>query len=122
MSRMLVGLVGVALLGAACASVPEPKGELANADLALRKSEAVNAAEFAPLDARMAREKLEKAKVEMGEEKYQSARRLAQQAEVDALVAEAKARSTRVQNQTQELRDEVEKLRSGASGAAETVK
>jgi hypothetical protein len=110
---MLVGLVGVALLGAACASVPEPKGELANADLALRKSEAVNAAEIAPLDARMAREKLEKARVEMGEEKYQSARRLAQQAEV---------RSTRVQRHTQELRDEVEKLRSGASGAAETVK
>ena len=122
MSRMLVGLVGVALFGAACASVPEPKGELANADLALRKSEAVNAAEVAPLDARMAREKLEKARVEMGEEKYQSARRLAQQAEVDALVAEAKARSTRVQNQTQELRDEVEKLRGGASGAAETGK
>jgi len=119
MSRTLVGLAVAAVFAAGCASVPEPKGELANADLALRKSEAVNAAEVAPLDARMAREKLQKAKVEMGEEKYQSARRLAQQAEVDALVAEAKARSTRVQRQTQELREEIEKLRSGA---AETVK
>lgn len=112
MSRMLAGLAGAALLGAACASVPVPKGEVANADLALRKSEAVNASELAPLDARLAREKLEKAKLEMGEEKYQSARRLAEEAEVDALVAEAKARSTRVQRQTQELREEVEKLRS----------
>ena len=48
-------------------------------DLALRKSEAVNASEFAPLDARLAREKLEKAKLEMSKEKYQSARRLAEE-------------------------------------------
>ena len=119
MSRTLAGLAVAALLAAGCASVPEPKGELANADLALRKSEAVNASEFAPLDARLAREKLEKAKLDMSKEKYQSARRLAEEAEVDALVAEAKARSTRVQNQTQQLRDEIEKLRGGA---AETVK
>jgi hypothetical protein len=112
---VLAGLAGTALLAAGCASVPEPKGEVANADLALRKAEAVNAAEFAPLDSRLAREKLEKARLELEAEKYLEARRLAEEAEVDALVAEAKARSARVQRATQETRDEVEKLRSGTA-------
>lgn len=115
MSRTLTALVGAGLLAAGCASVPEPKGELANADLALRKAEAVNAAELAPLDARLAREKLEKAKLEQSEGKNLDARRLAEQAEVDALVAEAKARSTRVQRATEEKQNQVDLLRKGAS-------
>ena len=122
MRRILAGLAGAALLAAGCASVPEPKGEVANADLALRKAEAVNAAEIAPLDARMAREKLENARLAVQKENYVKARRLAEEAEVDALVAEAKARSTRVQRSTQGVRDQVEKMRGGADGAAEGQK
>lgn len=117
MRRSWVSLVGAALLVAACASVPEPKGEVAKASLALDNAEAVNAAQFDPLDARLAREKLEKAKLAMREENYQEARRLAETAEVDAMVAEATARSTRAQQATQELRQQVDSLRSG-SGAA----
>jgi hypothetical protein len=110
---MLAGLAAAALL-AGCASVPKPEGEVAKADLALNKAEAVNAAEIDPLDARLAREKLEKAKMEMREERYQQARRLAETSEVDALVAEAKARSTRAQQATQELQQQVDALRKGA--------
>lgn len=116
MSRVLAGLAGAALLVAACASVPKPEGEVAKADLALKKAEAVNAAQIDPLDARLAREKLEKAKIEVLEGHYAKARRLAETAEVDALVAEAKARSTRAQRIAQGLRQEVDELRSG-SGA-----
>lgn len=115
MRRLPIGLVAAALVALGCASVPAPKGELANADLALRKAEAVNAAELAPLDARLAREKLEKAKLEEQEGKNREARRLAEQAEVDALVAEAKARSTRVQRATEEKQNQVDLLRRGAS-------
>lgn len=98
MSRNLaVLLVSTGLLAAGCASVPEPKAEVSKADLALRKAEAVNAAELAPLDARLAREKLEKAKLAEKDGKNLEARRLAEQAEVDALVAEVKARSERFQ-------------------------
>jgi hypothetical protein len=97
MTRALLALAGSGLLALACASVPEPTGEIAKADLALRKAEAANAAELAPLDARLAREKLEKAKLEMKDGKNLEARRLAEEAEVDALAAEAKTRSQRVQ-------------------------
>jgi hypothetical protein len=120
--KLMAGLAGAALVAAACASIPEPKGEVANADLALQKSEAVNAAQFAPLDARLAREKLEKAKLAMQKEDYEKARRLAEEAEVDALVAEAKARSTRVQQNTQDLRKQVEDMRSRTGSSAEGAK
>ena len=100
MTRGLLALVGSGLLALACASVPAPTGEIAKADLALRKAEAVNAAELAPLDARLAREKLEKAKLEMKDGNNAEARRLAEEAEVDALAAEAKARSQRFQKAT----------------------
>ena len=112
-SRWLSGMAGAALL-AACASVPAPKGEIANADLALKNAEAVNAAQIDPLDARLARENLEKAKLAMQKDEYEKARRLAETAEVDAMVAESKARSTRAQQRVQELKQDIEKLQGGS--------
>jgi hypothetical protein len=114
MSR-IAALAVAALLAAACASTPKPSGDVDKADLALRKAEAVNAAEVAPLDARIAREKLEKAKLQMSSDNYAAAKRLAEEAEVDALVAEAKARSTRLDEQVKALQAEVDALHRGAA-------
>lgn len=107
---------------AACASLPEPAGEVANADLALRRAEAVNAAEVAPLDARLAREKLESARLAVERERYLDARRDAEQAEVDALVAEARARSARAERALEEIRLDIDALRSEAERAAGTIR
>jgi PBP1b-binding outer membrane lipoprotein LpoB len=119
MNRTLACLAGAALFAAACASVPPPKSEVGKADLAVNNAQAVNAAEIDPLDMRLAQEKLEKAKLEMKDEHYDEARRLAETAEVDAMVAEATARSTRAQQATQELQQEVNRMRSqtGKGGA-----
>jgi hypothetical protein len=114
MSR-IAGLAGAALLVAACASTPNPEGEIDRADLALRKAEAVNAAEAAPLEARLAREKLEKAKLQASSENYAAAKRLAEEAEVDALAAEAKARAVRAEDDVKKLRAEVDALQRGAA-------
>jgi uncharacterized protein DUF4398 len=115
MNRMWVSLAAAVLLATACASMPAPTGEVAKADLALQKAEAVNAAEVDPLDMRLAREKLEKSKLEMREENYIKARRLAESAEADAMVAEAKARATRAQQALQQLQQNANELKSGAS-------
>jgi Domain of unknown function (DUF4398) len=106
----------------ACASVPAPKGEMANADLALRKAEAVNAAEVDPLDARLARDKLEKARSALSDGDNLHARRLAEQAEVDALVAEARARATRAGNAADEIREQIATIRSEAERASERIR
>lgn len=122
MTRALAALALAGLGLSACASIPEPKGEIAGADLALRKSEAVNAAEVAPLDARLAREKLESARLALQKERYLEARRDAEQAEVDALVAEARARSARAERVLEELRLDLDALRSEAARAAGTIR
>ncbi|HVN40927.1 MAG TPA: DUF4398 domain-containing protein [Myxococcota bacterium] len=115
MDRMWASLAVAALLATACASMPAPTGEVAKADLAVNKADAVNAAEVDPLDMRLAREKLEKSKLEMKEENYIKARRLAESAEADAMVAEAKARATRAQQAVQQLEQDANSLKSGAS-------
>jgi len=115
MDRMWASLAIAALLATACASMPAPTAEVAKADLALQKAEAVNAAEIDPLDMRLAREKIEKSKLEMKEGNYIKARRLAESAEADAMVAEAKARSTRAQQALQQLQQGATQLQPGAS-------
>lgn len=122
MTRPLAALLGASLWLGACASVPAPKGEVANADLALRKAEAINAAEVAPLDARLAREKLESARLALQRGRHLEARRDAEQAEVDALVATARARSARAQALEQEARRDLEALRAEAERAAGTIR
>jgi hypothetical protein len=122
MTRALAGLALAGLWLAACSSLPAPKGEVANADLALRKAEAVNAAEVAPLDARLAREKLESARLALQRGRYLEARRDAEQAEVDALVATARARAARAERLEAERRRDLDALRSEAERAAETIR
>jgi hypothetical protein len=122
MTRALAGLALAGLWLAACSSLPAPKGEVANADLALRKAEAVNAAEVAPLDARLAREKLESARLAMQRGRHLEARRDAEQAEVDALVATARARAARAERLEAERRRDLDALRSEAERAAETIR
>ena len=117
----IAAVAGAALFAAACASTPNPEGEIDKADLALRKAEGVNAAEVAPLDARIAREKLEKAKLEMKSEDYASAKRLAEEAEVDALVAEAKANATRAEDDVKKLQAEVDALQRGTAPTTTTT-
>ena len=116
MKRVFTAIAGAGLLALGCASVPDPKPEIAKAELAVRKAESVNAAELAPLDSRLARDKLEKAKLEQGKKNYLKARQLAEEAEVDALFAEATARSTRVQRSTDEKRNQVDELKRDMEG------
>jgi hypothetical protein len=105
----------------ACASVPAPKAEMADADTALRAAEQVNAAEQAPLEMRVAREKLEKARAAMRDGSHLEARRLAEEAAADAQVAEMKARNATAQEVAAAIRADIEALREEADRAVERV-
>src|SRR5688572_26799532 len=83
---MVVGL-------AACASGPAPEAELAAAEVAVEDAEEANAAAQAPGPDELARDKLERAREAMDDGENLEARRLAEQALVDAQLAEAEARS-----------------------------
>lgn len=108
--RLLWLALGSSLLLAGCAGDP-PKTELAVADRAVTAAETAGAVEFAPLEMKAARDKLGEAERAEQEKDYEKARRLAEQAEWDARVAERKAQAAKVQQALEDARRGVEELR-----------
>lgn len=112
-------LLIVALVAAGCSSPPPPTEKVEVAEAALRQADTRGAAEAAPLELRLARDKLEKARIAMADERYVTARRLAEQAQVDALLAEAKAQSAAALTSAREMQQSIESLRGEAERAVD---
>jgi hypothetical protein len=74
-----------------CSMAKPPTAVLSDADLEIRAADEANADELAPVDLKNARDKLARAKQAMAAGRYDEARRLAESAQVDAELAEAKA-------------------------------
>ncbi|QBQ55029.1 DUF4398 domain-containing protein [Nitrosococcus wardiae] len=94
-----------------CASVPPPRKEMAEATLIVSEAQETEAPQYAPVELRTARNKLSAAESAMAEEDYKKARRLAEQALVDAQLAEAKSQAEIQRQQVEELRKSIEMLR-----------
>jgi ABC-type glycerol-3-phosphate transport system substrate-binding protein len=109
----LLALVSAALL-TACASTPPPNAELAVARAAVERATGSAAAE-APVELAAAREKITRANVAFAQEDYDVARRLATEAEADATLAEAQARSVRSTRALAEVRQGIQMLRDEMS-------
>jgi glutathione synthase/RimK-type ligase-like ATP-grasp enzyme len=80
---------------AACASTPIPNEKLAVAQDSLRRAEQSGAPEFAPVELATAREKLARAQKAVADHDAQPATMLAEQADIDARLAEATANQQR---------------------------
>ncbi len=119
-TRFVLVLLLATGLGA-CASVPPPESQMGKADLALRKAEQADAAHFAPLEMRTARTKLEAARAAMREEQNLEARRLAEQAKLDATLAEATAQTAQRREATDTIRADIEALRAEAERASNRI-
>jgi uncharacterized membrane protein YqiK len=94
-----------------CATILVPTEQMSNAEIALRKADESGAAQYAPLELHVAREKLDEAGLAFEDERYEQARRLAEQAFVDAEHAEAKARTEKARRNAKEVSRTVEVLR-----------
>lgn len=99
------------LFAAGCASVPAPTEQMALSRSAVSEAQSAGAPEFAPVEFRSAQAQLEEARTAFQRENYLAARRLAERAEVDAKLAETKARSAKANRAVAELRHGVEVLR-----------
>jgi predicted S18 family serine protease len=105
-------LVGCALLIGSCASKPSlPNQQLTAAQAAISDAERVDGGEYAPIELKQAQEKLNRAQAAVQKKDYVEAKRLAEQAEVDAKLAEAKAHSGKAQKSVAELNETVRELR-----------
>ena len=100
-----MGLVG-------CSSVQPPTATVSQAQLAIREADQSKASQYAPLELRKAQEKFAEAEKAMRNEEYLKARRLAEQALVDARLAESKANSEMARRNAAELQKTIESLRA----------
>jgi hypothetical protein len=114
----LVRLFGITALAAisltlmACATkIAAPTQELALSRAAIEAAARAGAAELAPTELNIARQKQAMADTAMTQEQYSQALLLSNEVQVDARLAEAKARSTRANRAAGEIREDGRVLR-----------
>ncbi len=97
--RTKMGTLCVAgtLVFAGCASVPPPTEQMAVSTAAVANAVSAGGPDWAAADMRMSREKLDRANAAMAAKDYASARTWAHEAQVDAQLTAAKARSNKAQ-------------------------
>jgi len=98
----------------ACASVPAPTDAISTAEMAIRQAESAKASDLAPLNMRIAREKLDEAKglaQKGGSDNWTKARRLAEDSLVEAQLAEQTARTEATKKYRAEAEQTVNSLR-----------
>ncbi|MBF0468766.1 MAG: DUF4398 domain-containing protein [Desulfamplus sp.] len=99
------------ITGCASKGVP-PLKNISDAEMAIKEAKESSATVNAPLDVRIAEEKLQKARETAKREDYISAQRLADEALMDAKIAQVKSQTKKVKNMEQELRESIETLQN----------
>lgn len=102
------------LLLAACAGTP-PTENLAAANAVMKSAEAAGGPEYAPAEMKAAKDKMAQAQVLLQEEQYEEARRMLEQAEWDARVAERRALAGKAQRSLQDAQQGVQQIREEGS-------
>jgi hypothetical protein len=106
-----IGIIAVsALFISGCAGNP-PTEQMAVSKVAITNANSAGSNEFAPLPLRSAMEKMDAAERAMTAEDYVLARQLAEQAQVDAQLAAATARSVKAQKAASALQEDNRVLR-----------
>ncbi len=89
-----------------------PRQNISDAEMAIRVAKENNADINAPLDIRIAEEKIQKARENAMKQDFISARRLADEAFIDAKLAEIKSQAQKIKNMEKELRESIEILQN----------
>jgi len=100
-------LMSMLLVLAACASVPAPVQEMAAAEQAMQAALDAEAATFAPAELDAARRKLDAARSALQAQQHGEAGRLAEQALVDAELAQVTARAEAAAREAAALRAQI---------------
>ncbi len=100
---MLAALACTTLLLGACASVPAPTAQLAVSTAAVAHAAAAGGQSTPSADLALARDKLQRANRAMADKDHVIALRLAQQAQLDALVAESRMETGKARQTAQEV-------------------
>ena len=108
--RPLFAALAVVTL-AGCAADPAPNEQMRLTQQALEQAAAVGAVADDVPELKLAETKLAQAKADMADESYKDARMLAEQAELDARLAEARVLTQKSQEQLNVLETRITRLR-----------
>jgi Domain of unknown function (DUF4398) len=111
---MLRRLITAAVVGAGlagCASMPPPTEQMAVSRAALDHAQSAGAVQYASAEYDSARRKLDLATLAIRDQDYVRARRLAEQAEIDANLAQARAGAAQSEKSVAEIREAIRVLR-----------
>jgi hypothetical protein len=101
-----------AVLVSACASPgPAPTEQMAVSKVAIANAVSAGGAEYASVEMQSAQNKMDGATRAMEKQDYDVARRLAEEAQVDARLAEKKAHSAKAQKAAMVMQDDIRVLR-----------
>ena len=106
----VIGCAAVFMTGCAT-NFPPPTEQLAVSKSALANAVSAGGNEFAAVEMRAAQEKMERANQAVAKEDYETARRLAEEAQADARLAEKKADSAKAQKAAVAMQDDIRVLR-----------
>lgn len=110
--RIMYGIgVAAAIFTVGCASIPAPTEQMAVSKLAVSNAGTAGGNEFAPLALKSAMDKMDAAELAIAEEDYLRARHLAEQAQFDAQLASATARSAKAQKAASAIQEDNRVLR-----------
>lgn len=109
---LILWIAGTALAMAACASrPPAPTEQLAVSAAAIDQATSAGAAELAPVELRIARDKLDRAHVAMNNRDHTQALILAEQAQADAQLAVTRTRTVKAEKAAASLQEDRRILR-----------
>jgi len=115
----LVLLAGILGGNSGCSSTP-PTEVMSQAELAVSEASQGKAPQYAAADLNIARDRLVEAKRAVDSGRYTDARRFAEQALVDAQLAEAKAQAEQQRRTLEELRKSLEALKEETEQASDS--
>ncbi len=102
--------IGTSFVLAGCAGNP-PTEQYAVTQSAVNSAVSAGGTEFAAVEMKQAQDKLKQAEIAMHDKKYDEARRLSEQAEWDARVAERKAQAAKAEQAVKDSQKGVQELR-----------
>ncbi len=109
--KLFICVIGIGLL-TACGSTSPPNQQLTETQMVIQQAEQLGADDYAPLEIREAKIKLGLAREAVEAKEFDKAIRLAEQARVDAELAQAKAQSGKAEKTVAELRESIRVLKA----------
>ncbi len=107
-----IGALGLVMLAGCATEPPSPQAALQAAELAIADADQARVADYASLELTEARSKLNAARSAERQEKMVLALRLAEQSEVEARLASAKAEMLKEQAVNDDMKDNIDTLKN----------